>query len=444
VTNARKAKGLTTAAIRDAKPADKPYKLADARSLYLYITPAGNKVWRFRYIYQGRERTLVFGPWPDISLAQAREALTAAKALLRQGRDPIIEKRLAAPLAAGSAATGETFRFWAQDWQRVKAPHWTARYAKVVGQQMVNYVYKDLGDLPIARIKAKTILPVIRAIEPEAPWTALAVRQHISCVFQHAAAPMELEYDPAALLAASCVQPVARPHPAAETLPDARGVLAAVEAVTTVHPVTLLAHRLLVLTMLRTAELRGARWAEFSGLGGDAPLWTIPAARMKGKKHHKRVHVVPLSPQAVEVLTVARTLHRDQTWVFPGPKQRQDAHGQAAQPISEVAFSTLLRAAALPVPHVPHGWRASFSTLMNDRYPEDRAVIDAMLAHKGGGNTAGVSAAEGRYNRAQHHDRRRTLACAWADLILADTVDAWSLAGLTPPAATIMPLVNAA
>jgi integrase len=183
-------------------------------------------------------------------------------------------------------------------------------------------------------------------------------------------------------------------------LDEARAVLAAVEN-EVAFPVTKLALRLLALVAVRPGELRGARWEEFSDLDGAAPAWTVPGPRMKMKKPH----TVPLARQAAEVIAAVRTLTGRGPLLFPNLR---NAH----QPMSENAMGYLLNRAGYHGQHVPHGWRAAFSTIMNERHRVDRDVIDLMLAH------APKDKTEAAYNRAAHMERRRELAQEWADLLL--------------------------
>ena len=166
------------------------------------------------------------------------------------------------------------------------------------------------------------------------------------------------------------------------------------------HPVTLLAFRLLYLTSVRPGELRGARWEEFQDLDGTEPLWCIPAERMK----MKREHIVPLSRQAVETLCTIKPFSRHWPHLFPNTRR-------PSQVICENAIGYLLNRAGFHQRHVPHGFRSSFSTIMNERHRPDRQVIDIMLAH------AIKDKVEGAYNRALYLKRRRELAQEWADLI---------------------------
>jgi integrase len=163
-------------------------------------------------------------------------------------------------------------------------------------------------------------------------------------------------------------------RPALLDLNAAKAMLRAAEA-TPAPPITLLAQRPIALTAVRPGEARAARWAELEALDGDAPLWRIPAERMKTHRDHAPVeHVVPLSRQAIETLATARMLTAHMPFVFPS---RNAVH----KPMPENALGYLLNRAGYHGHHVPHSWHATFSTVMYERYREDRAVIYLMLAH---------------------------------------------------------------
>jgi integrase len=204
-------------------------------------------------------------------------------------------------------------------------------------------------------------------------------------------------------------------QPAVTDLDDARTMLAKAEA-EPAHAVTKLALRLLALTALRPGALIGTPWLEFDNISDT--VWRIPAARMKLKKNQKtdesRDHFVPLPTQALDVIDVLRTLTGDGPLVFPNTR-----HGH--KKMSENAIGYLLNRAGYHHKHVPHGWRSTFSTVMNERYPADRAVIDLMLAHTPDNKV------EGAYNRAAYLKRRRELSQIWADLILKNAKPAASL-----------------
>lgn len=387
---------LTDIQLRRAKGAERAYRMADSGGLHLFVTPSGSKLWRVRYHYAGREKLLSIGPYPEVSLVQAREARDAARALLRQGKDPGQQKRMDKLAAIASAET--TFEAVAMEWHALQRPRWSARHAEDVLGSLAEMVFPKLGKLPVADITEPMVLAVLRAIEARpAIETARRVRQRISAVFGYAIASGRAARDPAAVVKGALAPLVRGRQPAVVDLAGAREVLKAAEAVPA-HPVTRLALRLLALTALRPGEIRGARWEE---LPRGAAIWVIPAVRMK----MKRDHLVPLSRQAQEVVELVRGLTGRGPLVFPSTRH-------AHRPMSENALGYLMNRAGYHGRHVPHGWRSSFSTVMNERFPGDRAVIDLMLAHVPAGKT------EAAYNRAEYMERRAELAQAWADLLL--------------------------
>jgi integrase len=250
------------------------------------------------------------------------------------------------------------------------------------------------------------VLMVLREIEARpAPETARRVRQRISAVFVYSVALGIGETDPAAIVRGAMAPVIKTRQPAITDLAEARKVLAAVES-QPAHPTTKLANRLLALTAVRPGELRAARWEEFEGLDGKQPLWRIPAERMKMKKEY----LVPLSHQAVEVITATRALNGRCPLVIPSSRH-------AHHPLSENSIGYLLNRAGYHGRHVPHGWRATFSSTMNEAFRSDRHVIDLMLAH------APKDKTEAAYNRAIHMERRRELAQLWADMLLENAID---------------------
>jgi integrase len=397
---------LTDAKARSAKAAEKPYRLADFAGLFLWVTPSGGKIWRLRYEFQGKEKLLSLGPYPEVGLADARDKRDAAKALLRAGRDPSMERKLAR--AAGQLAIENSFKAVATAWHTKQAPNWTDHHAGDVMDSLKKYVFPTLGELPIAEIETPAVVNVIHAIEANgAPETARRVRQRISAVFVYAVALGLTKNDPAHLARGALAPMKKGRQPAITQLEPLREMLRAAEAIPA-HPATRLGLRLLALTAVRPGELRGARWGEFFGLDGSAPLWEIPAERMKMKV----AHAVPLARQSVDIITTIRGLTGRHPLVFPSARH-------AHRPMSENALGYLLNRAGYHGHHVPHGFRAAFSTIMNEACRADRQIIDLMLAH------APKNEVEGAYNRALHADRRRELAQLWADMLLE---------GFMPPA----------
>lgn len=382
---------LTDAQIRRAVPTKRAYRLADYGGLFLHVTPAGGKHWRMRYRYGGKEKTLSFGPYPQVTLAEAREARDAAKAVLREGLDPSVVKR-----HEQQALQVDTFEAIAREWHGNTKEKWRATHARDVIHSLERDVFPHLGKMPIRKISAPDVLKVLRKIEERgAIETAHRVRQRMSDVFVHAIATGRGESDPAAIVQRA-LKPVKRKkQPALTELEPARTLLRTVEQ-TPAYPVTKLAVRFLALTAVRPGELRYMRWEEI-----EDDLWVIPEQRMK----MAREHLVPLSKQSLELLDVLRRLTGKLPYCFPNSRH-------AHKPMSENAMGYLINRAGYHHRHVPHGWRSTFSTIMNETYPLEHKIIDVMLAHKN------KNEVEGAYNRALYLPRRRELAQEWADMLL--------------------------
>jgi len=393
---------LTPATIRAATAAARPRKLFDGGGLFLHVTPAGTKSFRFKYRRQGRERLLVLGRFPELGLAEARARRDAAREALAAGLDP-----------AKAAPMLETFEQVAKAWHGDQLQRWSAAHAADVLATFDRDVFPLVGQRPIGAITAPELLNVLRSVEHRGcGQTARRLRERLSAVFGYAIALGLAEGDPAEKLGrALAPAPLARPHQALTAIEDCRALLGAAEQ-TACSPVVRLAHRFLALTAVRLEAVRGARWSEIEDLDGAAPVWRVPAARMKlarAKKGEARFdHLVPLSPAAVEVLREARltisTSYEAHSLIFPGRK--------AGRPIGENSLRDLISVAGFAGRHVPHGWRASFSTILNEDLGDSwRSAIDAALAH------SSKDKVEAAYNRSVQLDRRRTVLERWAELL---------------------------
>jgi integrase len=407
---------LTAAACKNAKPAERPYKLSDAHGLFLYVTPTGFKGWRLKYRSASREKLITFGPFPAISLTEARELRDATLRQLRSGIDPAIDKKQRA--AARVMQADRTFKSIADDWYASQEPTWSKRYASIVSRSLTQDVYPKLGALPIDTITTPQVLTVLRAIESRgAIETAHRVRQRISEVFARAIASGVATSDPSAIAARALSVVKKGKFPAVRSVEAARTILRKVEDQPG-HPLTKLASRLLALTAVRSGVLRLAEVREFEDLDGPAPIWRIPAAKMKLVLERKEdvafEFIVPLSRQAVETVKVAIAFSSGAPLIF-----RSIRHPR--RPISDSTISKAYREAGFAGVHVPHGWRSTYSTIMNElaaveNRVGDRAILDLMLAHV----PAGVEAA---YNRAAYMPRRREMAQEWADMLVQGLVE---------------------
>jgi len=392
---------LTDLKLRAAKPGPKGYRLPDGGGLHLFVTPSGVRSWRWRYEQDGQEKTLVLGRYPAMGLADARRTRDAARDRLRAGPDPAGEEAKQAP----------TFEDVARGWHETNRTRWKPHHAADVLASLTAEIFPVFGAMPINKITPAMVLAALRPLETRgAVETARRIRRRCSMVFGYAMHGGWDVSDPTLhLLPAMAPLPKKGRRPALLDLTEARLLLTAVDGAPG-QPATKLAMRFLALTAVRPGEAAGLRWDELRELDGPEPSWLIPAGRMK----MQREHLVPLPRQAVEALAAIRPLTGRGPFAFPNLRNNRE-------PMSENALGFMLLRLGYKGRHVPHGWRATFSTLMNERYPGDRAIIDLMLAHQP------KDAVERAYNRAEHLARRRVLAQAWADLLMEGAAPAASL-----------------
>lgn len=398
---------LTDAKCRSAKASAKGYKLFDERGLYLYVTPTGYKSWRLKYYFGRKEKRLTFGAYPEVSLKEAREMRDEARRSVRHGDDPARTKAI-------GAAAALTFEEIATRWHANQKPLWTVKHAANVWSSLKKEVFPAIGSKAIAKVRPSEVRELLQAIQDRgAIETAHQVRGRMSAIFKLAIATELAESDPAASMSA-ILRPIKKGRmPAIEKLGPLRAMMADAEAIPA-HPVTKLASRMLALTAARPGMIRFAEREEFEALDTNSPIWRVPAVKMKQelelKENETLEFVLPLARQSVAIVKEAMTLSRSSSYLFPSIRFSR-------RPMSENALSVFYRRVpSAQGRHVPHGWRSSFSTIMNERAalqdrPGDRAVIDLMLAHMPQG-------VEAIYNRAAYMPRRRELAQEWADMLL--------------------------
>ncbi|WP_313534339.1 phage integrase central domain-containing protein [Sphingomonas sp.] len=422
---------LTAVAIRAAEPRDRDYKLTDEKGLFLLVRPNGTKAWRHKYRFGGREKLASYGLFPEVGLKEARDRRDAARAQLRAGKDPMIEAER--DRQAAIAAAGAKFQAIAEAWHVDESPRWSPRHVGVVGRALQRDVYPHIGNRPVADITPKEVLALLRRIEGRgAIETAKRIRGYIHEIFQRAKAEHLISVNPAAEVGEALKPtPKGSKQPALTKVEDLRQLIDRVDRSRS-GPVVKLANRLLALTVVRVGVLRAATWPEFLELDWAAPHapapaaeWHISAERMKLEVEEKGDeaydHRVPLSHQAVAVLRELRVLTGRCAWIFPNYKTTRN-------PMTDSAISSAYLDLGYRGRHVPHGWRAAFSTIMNEwaakhGHPNDRLVIDLMLAHR----PKGMSSSEFAYNRALFTDRRRELAQVWADMIMEGLPDVQQL-----------------
>lgn len=385
---------LTNTKAKTAKPKEKAYKLSDAQGLYLLIKPNGSKLWNMKYRIGGKERKLSFGPYPEVSLSEARQARDEAKATLRTGKDPSLKKK---QQKAEASRDDATFKNVAERWIAHTAPSWKSeKHKQDVISSIERFVYPALGNVPLDAITAPMVLAVLQKIEnTRAVETAHRVCQRISAIFSYGIACGYAPADPAAHLKNVLKKKPKGRQPAIVDLSELQEMMRHVDNIPA-YPAAVLGLRFLALTAIRSGEVRGMRWDEV-----DGDTWIIPAERMK----MKRSHVVPLSQQALDILDVIQPLTGDSHLVFASPRSQ-------SKQMSDMTLSVLLKRAGYAGRHVPHGFRSSFSSIMNERRPKDRYVIDLMLAH------VSKDKIEAAYNRAVYIETRKEIAQEWADLLM--------------------------
>ncbi len=404
---------LTVTQVKNARPGDSPYKLHDTGGLFLLVTKTGTKSWRQKYRFAGKEKQLTHGQFPMISLAEARDLRDQAKRDLANGLDPSAKAREARARRAGTLVGGTTFRQAALRWHALQSHGWKKRHADDVKNSLEKEAFPAIGDRPIAELLPADIRPIIEEMQERgAVDQAHRMLMRISRIFQLAIVDEEADVDPAAPLSAILKPVPKRKYKAILKLEEARAALQTFEAER--HwPETRLASRLLALTAARPGPVRFAQKEEFVDLDGEQPRWIIPAAKMKLERAESEqenfAFEIPLALQTVELVKVAIANAGPRDWLFPSVQFPR-------KPISENALSVAYRRSPLfQGRHVPHGWRSTFSTIMNERAadldrPGDRAIIDLMLGHKPEG-------VEAHYNRAAYMPRRRKLAQEWADML---------------------------
>lgn len=384
---------ITDAKVRNSKPADKTYKVSDSGGLYLLVKPNGSKLWRWKYRIASKENHFAIGEYPIVGLGAARTARDESRKLVKQGIHPAHHRQ--AQKVAQFDENTNTFQAVAREWIETKKPRWTAYYLRQVERCLAADVYPYLGSLPIRTVTAAHLLAIIRRVEKRgAVVVAINLRQWLSAIFRHAVVTQRADSDPAAALKGAIhrpkvqhIQPLSR-----KDIPDFFKALDNYGG----HRATVIAIHLLMLTAVRTIELRGAEWIEFDL---EVAEWRVPAERMKMKEPH----AVPLSAQAIELLQELHTLTGNHRYLFPN----------ARQPSRYIAATTLNRALeymGYKDKLSAHGFRSTFSTILNE-LGHRADVIERQLAHT---ERNQIRAA---YNRAEYLPERRRMMQAYTDYL---------------------------
>ncbi|HCS1866698.1 TPA: tyrosine-type recombinase/integrase [Shigella dysenteriae] len=378
---------LNARQIDTAKPKEKAYKLADGGGLYLLVKPNGGKYWRLKYRVAGKEKLLALDVYPEVTLADARAKREDAKRGIAGGIDPMEAKR--EEKIARETQLNNTFKDIALEWHSSKLKKWSAGYASDILEAFNKDVFPYIGKKPIAEIKPLELLNVLRRIEGRgATEKAKKVRQRCGEVFRYAIVTGRAEYNPAPDLTSAMQGHESNHYP--KELPDFFKALSSYSG----SALVVMAARLLVITGLRTGELRGALWDE---IDFNKAIWEIPASRMK----MRRPHIVPLSDQALSLIGKIREITGNYPLMFPG---RNDPR----KTMSEASINQVFKRIGYAGRVTGHGFRHTMSTILHEQ-GYNTAWIETQLAH------VDKNSIRGTYNHAQYLDGRREMLQWYAD-----------------------------
>ncbi|EEQ1897520.1 tyrosine-type recombinase/integrase, partial [Escherichia coli] len=379
--------------IRRAKPEAKAYTLGDGQGLSLLVEPNGSKSWRFRYRYAGKPKMISLGVYPTITLAEARSRRDEARKIVAEGKNPSEvrkEQKLALRIQSENA-----FEKIAREWHQMKSAKWSAGYASDIIEAFQNDIFPYVGARPVGEIKPLELLNVLRKIEKRGALEKMRkVRQRCSEVFRYAIATGRAEFNPAADLSSALEVHKSNHFPflKSDEIPD---FLRALDSYTGSRLVQI-ATKLLMVTGVRTIELRAALWQEFDL---DNAIWEIPAERMK----MRRPHLVPLSTQALGFLNELKSMTGNYRYVFPG---RNDPN----KPMSEASVNQLIKRIGYAGKLTGHGFRHTLSTILHEN-GFNTAWIEMQLAH------VDKNSIRGTYNHAQYFEKRKVMMQWYSDNI---------------------------
>ena len=385
---------LTNIQIINAKPRDKAYKLSDGGGLYLQVNPTGSKCWRLKYRFRNKERTLSFGQYPVVSLADAREARTLAKKNLSAGLDPNAIKK--AKLRKDKDDESNIFRVIATEWHQKHRVNWVDKTSARIISLLKRYIFPSIGDIPITKLKASELLRAIRKIESRGNNdTAHRALQVCGQIFRFAIATDRGSIDFSSVLKGA-LTPVKVKHHSSITSPKDFGrLLIDIDNYEGAY-LTQQALKLAPLVFVRQGELRHAEWAD---INFEKKEWRIPAEKMKMRV----VHIIPLSKQALRILQDIKEKAEVSNYLFP-------CVTSIKRPMSENTVNMALKRMGYKDRHTAHGFRSTASTILHEQgWSHD--VIELQLAHKIGNAVAAA------YNYATYIPERQKMMQHWADYL---------------------------
>lgn len=390
---------LTNSACQSAIPKDRPYKKFDGGGLYLEIMPSGSKLWRLKYHYLGSEKRISLGPYPLVTLAEARDERDKAKKLLLQNIDPSEAKRDVKRLIVRNAAN--TFEVIAREWHERQLEKWSAGYAEKIMCSFRMNVFPYIGNRAIGSITPPDFLnDCLRRIEERGALDiARRVKQQCGQVFRYGVATGKCERDPTQDLKGALKTRKETHFRSMEAKDLPKFIMALERNEPRLYPRTRRAIWLSMLTFTRPGEIRQGQWSE---INMQEQQWTIPAHKMK----MRRDHMVPLSKQAIAILKEQKEEigHLNTDWIFPSQVRPQIcmSDGTVNHAIKRLGYGENM---------VAHGFRALARTIIREKLKYDSEVIEKQLAHKTK-NPLGEA-----YDRTQFLDERKKMMQDWADYL---------------------------
>jgi integrase len=395
---------LTDAVCKNAKPSDRPYKLADGGGLHLLVKPIGGRYWRMKYRHAGKEKLLSFGVYPEVSLAEARKKRDAARKLLDADIDPaadrVEKKRISAEVAA------QTFEKLAREWHGNRLSSWSKTTASETLRRLETDIFPQIGAMSIASITHRHMIATLRKIEDRgAREVAHRIKATCARVFSYANQQGIENRNPAADLK-DVLKPVQAGHFAAITADELPVFLAAMNQNNArLFMPTRIALHLMLLLFVRTSELITTPWREIDLEAGE---WVIPWQRMKRGKltvnPDKTNHHVCLSRQALALLRELHALTGGGVYLFPNQRDHE-------KPMSNGAILMALKRLGYKNKMTGHGFRALAMSTIKEKLGYRHEVVDRQLAHAQQDKVASA------YDRAQFLAERKKMMQEWADYL---------------------------
>ncbi len=384
---------ITDVTARNARPEIKPYKIPDGNGMFLSVRTNGAKYWQMNYRFAGKGKTLSFGVYPEVSIKEARDKRESARKLIRESIDPAENKKAAKRQIL--IQTENSLEAIAREWHTNQKPGWTERHANYTIKRLEADIFPSLGYRPINEITAPELLATIRIVESRgAVDIAHRVLQTTGQIFRYAIITGRAERDISGDLKGA-LKVVKRKHFSSLKESDLPEFISKLE-VYDGDLQTKLALKLLMLTFVRTTELRGMRWAEIDFVKCE---WRIPPERMKMREPH----IVPLSKQSLEILEQLKPISGHLELVFPN----------RSKPMNYISENTMLFAMyrmGYRSQATPHGLRSTASTILNE-HGFNSDIIERQLAH------AERNKVRASYNHAQYLSDRKKMMQWWADYL---------------------------